>query len=140
MQEQGGTLMFASRARKSLSVLIGAVAATAALVAVAYADTIQDSIDSTGSVALIAGDATSSGTATVRVIANSAAGDPDPGCNFDSATEKLTIAIDTPSGVTATPSSVTFTTCGTNTPITFTASSTATSGSATAHITQNTSG
>jgi hypothetical protein len=133
-------MMFASRARKSFSVMVGAVGVTAALVAVAYADTLQDSITGTGSVQLVAGDATSSGTATVRVVANSAAGDPDPGCNFDTAAEHVTVAIDTPPGVSATPSSVTFTTCGTNTTITFKASSTATSGSATARITDNTSG
>jgi hypothetical protein len=132
--------MLSSRARKSLSVCIAAVGLTAALVTVAYADTLQDSIEATGSVQLIAGDATSTGTATVRVVANSAAGDPDAGCNFDAAAEHLTVAIVTPPGVSASPSSVTFTTCGTETPITFTASSTATSGTATARITDNTSG
>lgn len=135
-------LIRTKRPRWTLGVLLAATIAAASVVGVAYADTLQDSIESTGSVQLIAGDATSSGTATVRVVANSAAGDPDPGCNFDTATERLTVAIDTPSGVTASPSSVTFTKCGQDsvTPITFTASSTATSGTATARITENTSG
>src|SRR5687767_5261016 len=95
-----------------LGVLLGATIAAASVVGVAYADNLQDSIEATGSVQLVAGDATSTGTATVRVVANNAAGDPDPGCNFDTTAERLTIAIDTPSGVSASPSSVTFTTCG----------------------------
>jgi hypothetical protein len=107
---------------------------------VALADTLQDSIVDSGSVSLVAGSATSAGSATIRVVANSAAGDPDQGCNFDTASETLTIAIETPTGVTASPATVTFKACGTPESVTFTASSSAESGSVTARITGNTSG
>src|SRR4051794_14873614 len=54
----------------------------------AFADTLQDTIvGSSTTLNLIAGDPNSTGTATIRVIANSAGGDPDPGCNFDSSAE-----------------------------------------------------
>jgi hypothetical protein len=45
---------------------------------VAFADTLQDTIDDTGvGVTLEAGSATS-GSAGIRVVGNNAAGDPDP--------------------------------------------------------------
>jgi len=54
-------------------------------------------------------------------------------------TEHLTVAILTPVGVSASPSSLTFTSCGTDQTVTFTAAGNAVNGSATASITENTS-
>jgi hypothetical protein len=106
----------------------------------AFADTLQDSITAdTGPVSLVAG-SSASGNASIRVVANSAAGDPDPGCNFDSSTEKLTLDVITPQGVTATPDPLVVTSCGTDYAVAFKAASGAVSGTATVSITSNTTG
>jgi hypothetical protein len=103
---------------------------------VALADNITDTIVDTGSVSLVAGSATSSGTAGISVVANNAQ-DSDQGCNFDTSAEYLELTVATPAGVTATPSSLTFKACGTPQNVTFTASSTAVSGTATVTIKTN---
>jgi hypothetical protein len=99
-----------------------------ALSGVASADTLQDTIADTGTgVTLVAGSATS-GSGAIRLIGNSAAGDPDPGCNIDAGENALKLDIVTPAGVTANPDPLSITSCGTDFPVSFTASSTAVSG------------
>ena len=102
-----------------------------ALGGIAHADNIQDTIaDSGAGVTLVAGSGTS-GSAAIRVIGNNSAGDPDPGCNIDSGENPLVLDIVTPAGVTANPDPLSITSCGTEFPVTFTASSSAVSGHAT---------
>lgn len=106
-------------------------AATLALGGLAFADTLQDTIDDTGTgVSLVAGSLTS-GTAAIRLIGNNAAGDPDPGCNIDAGESALRLDIVTPTGVTANPDPLSITSCGTEFSVSFTASSAAVSGRAT---------
>lgn len=74
-----------------------------------------------------------------------AGSDGDAGCNFDSLSEHLTFDIVTPSGVTATPSRLTFSKCHSGSEfnyqyVTFSAGSTAVSGSVTYTTVDNTSG
>lgn len=105
-----------------------------ALSGVAVADTLQDSIDDSGTaVSLVAGSATS-GVASIRVVGNSAAGDPDPGCNIDAGENPLELDILTPAGVTANPDPLSITSCGTDFSVSFTASSTAQSGRVTVTV------
>jgi hypothetical protein len=116
----------------------GTVAAGSALAlafgGVAVADTLQDTIADTGTgVTLVAGSSTS-GSAGIRLIANSAAGDPDPGCNIDAGDNPLKLDIVTPTGVTATPDPLSITSCGTDFSVSFTASSTAQSGHVTVTV------
>ncbi|MEU8224876.1 PxKF domain-containing protein [Kribbella sp. NPDC048915] len=114
------------------------VAAAVALTAggIAYADNINDSIEGSSTVTLVAGDPASTGTAKVKVVANN--GDGETGCNID-AGEKLVITFDTPAGVTATPASITFTDC-VEVPVSFSAATGAAEGTVTATITTNTAG
>jgi hypothetical protein len=118
---------------------LGATAAAAvALTAggIAYADNINDSIEGSSTVTLVAGDPASTGTAQVKVVANN--GDGETGCNID-AGEKLVITFDTPAGVTASPASITFTDCA-ELPVSFSAATGAAEGTVTATITTNTAG
>jgi hypothetical protein len=116
-----------------------ALAAAAALTisGIAHADNINDTIDSTGSVTLIAGDPTSTGSAQVKVAPNS--GDGETGCNIDFG-EQFVITFTTPAGVTATPDSLTFTDCNVFKTVSFTAAAGAVDGTVTAAITTNTTG
>ena len=99
-----------------------------ALSGVAFADTLQDSITATDApVSLVAGSGVSH-SATIRVVGNNAAGDPDPGCNIDAGENPLKLDIITPAGVTANPDPLSITSCGTDFTVSFTASSTAVSG------------
>lgn len=108
-----------------------------AFAGVALADNINDNIDSGGGVSLVAGDPSpANNTATVKVVGNAGG---EPGCDID-AGESLTITFDTPTGVTATPASVTFTACAVDHTVAFTASASAVSGTVTAQITNNTTG
>jgi hypothetical protein len=108
--------------------------AVLALGGVAHADNIQDTIADTGTgVTLVAGSATT-GSAAIRVVGNSSAGDPDPGCNIDAGDSPLQLDIVTPAGVTANPDPLSITSCGTDFAVTFTASSTAVSGHATVTV------
>jgi hypothetical protein len=121
-----------------------------AIPAVALADNINDDIadDASAPLSLVKGDANSKPTAEVQVIGTG--GDTDPGCNFDSATETLTISFITPTGVTAkaldgattTAGEMKFTTCSTKQTVEFQASNAATAGNyvVTANIVANTSG
>ena len=123
-----------------------------AVPAVALADNIQDNITDNVSSALnlTAGDANSKPTAEIRVIGNNSAGDPDSGCNFDTSTESVTIAFDTPAGVTATaldgatatPGQMQIATCGVDHTVQFSASSSAAAGNytVTANIVTNNTG
>ncbi|WP_344210779.1 PxKF domain-containing protein [Kribbella sancticallisti] len=103
-------MRFQGRATRR-AVLGTAIAAAAALTlaGVAHADNIVDTISAENQLALVAGDASSSGTAQVRVV-SSQGNDGDAGCNID-AGEALTITFVNPAGVTTTPSSLTFTAC-----------------------------
>jgi hypothetical protein len=123
-----------------------------AIPAVALADNIQDNIadDVASSLQLTAGDANSDKTAEIKVIGNNAQQDPDSGCNFDTATESLTIKFNTPTGVTATavdgatttPGEMKFTACGVDQTVNLSASSSAVAGdyTVTATIVTNATG
>jgi hypothetical protein len=121
-----------------------AVGAIVSLVSagVAFADNINDTIDSSGPVTLTAGDPSpTNNTARVFVVANGAG---EPGCDIDPG-ETLTITFVTPSGITASPASVNFTACGGANSgqfhtVAFSASSSALSGNVTASITANSTG
>jgi hypothetical protein len=105
-----------------------------ALGGIAHADTLQDTIADTGTgVTLVAGSGVS-GSAAIRLIGNNAAGDPDPGCNIDTGESPLKLDIVTPAGVTANPDPLSITSCGTDFPVTFTASSGAVSGHVTVTV------
>ncbi|MHA6668504.1 PxKF domain-containing protein [Homoserinimonas sp. A447] len=101
---------------------------------IAHADNIQDTIADTGTgVTLVAGAATGA-SAGIRLIGNNSGGDTDPGCNIDLGEAPLVLDIVTPAGVTANPDPLSITACGTEFPVTFTASSSALSGNATVSI------
>lgn len=119
---------------------MAAVALTVGFAGVAHADNIQDSIQTnTTSVTLVAGSGLT-GTASIRVVGNSSDKDPDPNCNFDSSSERLTLNVVTPPGVTADPNPLTITDCGTDYPVTFQAAAGAQGGHATVTISTNTTG
>jgi hypothetical protein len=109
---------------------------------IALADNINDNIDASGPITLTAGDSSpTNNTSRVWVVAN---GGGEPGCDID-AGESLTITFVTPSGVTASPASVTFNACGTANggefhEVAFSASASAVSGTVTANITSNSTG
>lgn len=116
--------------RAGIATSITAITAVSVLAfgGVAYADTVQDSIEDGGtSITLVAGSATS-GSAAVRLVGNNAAQDPDPGCNIDPGENPLILTVNTPAGVTAAPNPVVITSCGVDVPVSFTASLTAVSG------------
>lgn len=95
---------------------------------VAFADTLQDTIADNGAgVSLVAGSATT-GSAAIRVVANSASGDPDSNCNVDPGDLPLRLTIITPVGVTASPNPLSLPTCGDDYTVTFAAASNAVSG------------
>ncbi|WP_432939967.1 PKD domain-containing protein [Kribbella sp. CA-253562] len=122
------------------AVLATGLAATAGLVlaGIAHADNINDAIANDAvSLTLVAGDVTSTGQATVKVVG--ANNDTEPGCNIDNG-EQLGITFVTPAGVTATPASQLFTNCATTLPVSFTAAAGAVGGTVTATITTNTTG
>ena len=129
-----------SRARRGLAIVGAAAVFGASISGVAFADTLQDSIEDNGTpVTLVAG-SPSTGSASIRVVANNAAQDPDDQCNFDTSAEKLTLEILTPTGVTAAPNPLVITACGTHHPVTFTAAADAESGTATVKVLSNTTG
>ncbi len=127
-----------TKLRGKISLLFMTFGLLLAIPAVALADNIQDNVTDnvTSALQLTAGDANSKPTAEVRVVGNNAQQDPDSGCNFDTATESLTIKFNTPTGVTATaldgatttPGEMKFTGCGLDQTVQFTASSSATAG------------
>jgi hypothetical protein len=133
--------------RGKITLLFMACAMLLAIPAVALADNINDDIaDSvTSALPLTAGDANSTGTAQVKIVATG--GDANSGCNIDAATESVTLRFNTPAGVsatamtgaTATPGQMKFTACGVDQSVKFSASSSAVPGAytITADIVQN---
>jgi hypothetical protein len=95
----------------------GAVAAAAFGMAVpAFADNVQNDVTVGGNDTVVAGSST---TVNYRVTANS--GDGEAGCNAKPASP-ATVAINAPACVTASPSSLSFTSCGTSQPVSLTSS------------------
>jgi hypothetical protein len=128
---------YATTARRAA--LGTAVAAAVALTigGIAYADNINDTIDASSPVTLVAGDPASVGTAQVKVVA--ANGDGEAGCNIDTG-EHFEITFNTPAGVTATPASMSFAVCNVFQTVSFTAATGAAGGTVTATITKNDTG
>ena len=138
-----------TRLRSKISLLFMTFGLLLAVPAVALADNIQDNITDNvaSSLQLTAGDANSDKTAEIKIIGNNAMMDPDSGCNFDTATESLTLSFNTPTGVTATaldgatatPGQMKFTACGVDQTVKFSASSSAVAGNytVTANIVNN---
>jgi hypothetical protein len=126
-----------------VGVLTGVTALSACAVfassGVAVADNIQDSINASGQVTLVAGSSTG-GTATVTVVGNNSDHDPDDGCNWDLGETPLVLDVVTPPGVMASPDPLSITTCGTDHTVTFTASASAVGGTATVFITSSPAG
>jgi hypothetical protein len=108
------------------------------LTSLALADNVNNdvTVSNPSGVTLIAGDP---GTATVGFKVVATGGDGDLACNIDSG-ESLTIAISTPMGVTASPASLTFTSCGGFVPVTFAADLSGVSGTVSVSITGNSTG
>jgi hypothetical protein len=139
-----------TRLRSKVTLLFMTLGLLLAIPAVALADNIQDNITDNvaSSLQLTAGDANSDKTAEIRIIGNNSMQDPDNGCNFDTATESLTLSFTTPTGVTATaldgatatPGQMKFTVCGVDQTVKFSASSSAVAGNytVTANIVNNT--
>jgi hypothetical protein len=105
---------------------------------IAYADNINDSIDATESVSLVVGASTASAPVKIKVVGPAGSNDGDTDCNIDGG-EHLVLTLVTPTGVTASPATLTFTACNTQT-VTFTAAANAVGGDVTATITENTTG
>jgi hypothetical protein len=106
-------------------------AAVLALGGVAHADNIQDSIEGSGTVTLVAGSGIS-GSAAIRLVGNN--NDSLAGCNVD-AGDPLLLDIVTPGGVTADPSRMEITNCDKDGfPVIFTADAFAGSGDVTVTI------
>jgi hypothetical protein len=118
--------------------IVSALALTCA--GIAHADNIVDTIESSGAIALVAGDAASSGSGQIKVVSSNGQ-DGDPACNIDPG-EQLVLNLVTPAGVTATPASLTFTVCDIFQSVSFNAASNAASGpfTVTATIGTNTTG
>ena len=126
--------------RRGFAVTSLVTAMSVAFAGVAYADNIQDTIDGSASVALVAGSPTG-GTASVRVVGNNSDGSTrDEGCNWDTGESPLVLDIVTPAGVTANPDPVSITACGVDHTVTFTAGASAVSGTATVSITSTPAG
>jgi hypothetical protein len=111
---------------------------------IAFADNVQnDIVAASESITLQAG--VSSSYVDVQFYVQPTGGDGDAQCNFDSDSEKLTFTINTPSGVTANPTSLTFNKCheGSNfnyQSVRFSANASAVSGSVSFTQTYNNSG
>ncbi|MGH3132677.1 MAG: PKD domain-containing protein [Gaiellaceae bacterium] len=96
------------RRRGRWSLVLGTVIATVGLVAVAHADNFQNDVVVGGNDTITAGGST---TITYRLVANSAPGGDIGSCNVDPS-NKATVTITTPIGVTANPTSFQFEACG----------------------------
>jgi Thrombospondin type 3 repeat len=107
----------------------------------ALADNINDDIDDNVSSALTltAGDSSSTASARVKVVSNN--GDDNNQCNMDISSDTLTVTFVTPTGVTATPSSLTFgaNECDIFKGVSFSATANAVSGNVTATFTKSSS-
>lgn len=125
---------------RAASVTTLSAAAVLGFAGLAHADNIQDTIADNGTgVALVAGSSTA-GTAAISLIGNNSGQDPDPGCNIDPGESPLKLDIITPAGVTANPDPLSITSCGTDFEVSFTASSTAVSGTVTVSVISGPSG
>ena len=120
--------------RTGIATTITAITAVSVLAfgGVAYADIIQDSIEGSASVTLVAGSETA-GSATMRLNANGKS-DGDIGCNIDAGDSPLKLTVVAPSGVTASPNPVVITNCTDDFPVSFTAGTAAQSGTVTVLI------
>ena len=120
--------------RTGIATTITAITAVSVLAfgGVAYADIIQDSIEGSASVTLVAGSETA-GSATMRLNANGKS-DGDIGCNIDAGESPLKLTVVAPSGVTASPNPVVITNCTDDFPVSFTAGTAAQSGTVTVLI------
>jgi hypothetical protein len=87
-----------------------------AIPAVAIADNVQNDVVAGGNDTIVSGDST---TVNYRIAANN--GDGETGCNAK-LTSPATVTINTPAGVSASPSSLSFTSCGTDKSVTFSSS------------------
>jgi hypothetical protein len=105
------------RRRGRWSLAVGMLIAALMLVAVAYADNVQNDVTVGGNDTFIAGGST---TINYRIIANN--GDGQTGCN-PSDGSAATVTINAPVSVTATPGSRVFTSCGANQSVVFTSTS-----------------
>lgn len=115
------------RARKLTAALAAIPLMFAAVASPAAADNIQDSIQSNGSVTVVAG-STVAAKATIRVVHTG--GDNDAGCNMDPGESPLILDILTPVGVTAAPDPLSIPSCGADYEVSFTAGADAVSGTA----------
>ena len=110
----------------------------------ALADNVENNVESVpASITLQAGIAAS--YVDVQFWIQATSNDGDPQCNFDTPAEQLTFTVNTPSGISATPSSLTFNKCkdGGNynaQTVRFAASASATSGNISFTTTYNNSG
>jgi hypothetical protein len=121
--------------RRAGATLAASTALSLVFGGVALADNIQDSIVDSGSVSLVAGSSTG-GTATIRVVGNGSdgSGANDQGCNWDTGEAPLVLNVAAPTGITATPSSLSITACGVDHTVTFQAGASAVNGTATVSI------
>ncbi|MDP8961871.1 MAG: PxKF domain-containing protein [Actinomycetota bacterium] len=122
---------------------LGVITALSTLVfsEIAVADNINDTIaDNSSGITLVAGEATPTNNSAQVKVVSSQGNDGDDGCNIDPPNESLKITFKLPSGVTASPASLTFTACDTFLTVAFSASAAAVSGTVTADITGNTTG
>jgi hypothetical protein len=84
-----------------------------AIPAIAIADNVQNDVGGSGISTITAGDTT---TVNYRIGANS--GDGQSGCNASDGSA-ANVTINTPAGVSASPNSLSFTSCGTDKPVVF---------------------
>ena len=132
-------MKFQARYARRAAVGTAIAAATAfTLGGIAHADNIVDTIVDSGSVALVAGDAASAGSAQIKVVGSNG-NDGDDGCNIDPG-EQLVLNLVTPTGVTASPATLTFTVCDVFQSVSFSAAANAVDGLVTATFAQNTTG
>jgi hypothetical protein len=108
----GGVLM---KNKFSIAMTVGVILAIL-LSSLALADNIQNDVIAGGNDTITVG---GSATVNYRITANN--GDGQTGCNAGDATP-ATVTINSPANVTASPGSLSFTSCGTDKPVTFTAS------------------
>jgi len=101
---------------KFFNALSLALIAAMLVTSLALADNVQNDVVAGGNDTITAGDST---TVNYRIAANS--GDGQSGCNAADSSP-ATVTINAPAGVTATPSSLSFTSCGTDKSVSFTSS------------------
>jgi hypothetical protein len=105
-----------TKLRSKFTLLFMTFALLLAIPAVALADNVQNNVVAGGNDTITAGDTT---TVNYRIAANN--GDGQTGCNA-SDTTAATVTINAPAGVTATPGSLSFSSCGTDKSVVFSSS------------------